>query len=125
MAAPKGGNKGSFKKGQVNNPKGRPALPEEIKEISRQTKPEIIAAYWKFSRMTKSELSATESGSLTLLELGVKKVMENFSRNGKTDQIRHLWAECHGKPKESLDVNMPGAKRIIIENAGSGTDQTT
>lgn len=125
MAAPKGGNKGSFKKGQTTNPKGRPALPEVIKEMTRETKPDIIAAYYKFSRMTKAEEAALDQSSLTLLELGIKKALDTFAKTGRTDQVRHIWAECHGKPKESIDVTMPGAKRIIIENAGSGNNQTS
>jgi hypothetical protein len=114
-------NKGSFQKGNPGG--GRKRLPEDIRAISNSTKPQIITAYWKIASLPLDAVTKYKPDNI--LEAGILRCLAEFAKSGKTDQIRHLWAECHGKPKESLDVNMPGAKRIIIENAGSGTDQTS
>jgi hypothetical protein len=110
-----------FQKG--NQLGGRKPLPADIRAISNATKPQIIEAYWNIASLQIDAI--TKYKPKNILEAGILRCFVEFTKNGKTDQICRIWAECHGKPKESIDVTMPGAKRIIIENAGSGTDQTT
>jgi len=118
MPAPKGGNKGSFKKG--NGGGGRKPLPPEVREISNATKPAIIEAYWKISNLPVSEIQAFKPA--TLLEAGILRCLAAFAKDGKTDQISRIWAECHGKPKESIDLNQTGdmSVKVTIESAGTG-----
>jgi hypothetical protein len=93
-----------FKKGQSGNPGGRPALPDEIKAITRETKPQIIEAYYKLATMPFSDFKSYKP--ITAIEAGIQKCLKKFSTSGKTDQIRHIWAECHGKPKETIDAKV-------------------
>lgn len=112
MPAPKGGNKGSFKNG--NGGGGRKPLPPEVREISNATKPAIIEAYWKISNLPVSEIQAFKPA--TLLEAGILRCLAAFAKDGKTDQISRIWAECHGRPKESIDLNQTGHVVIHIDN---------
>ncbi len=102
MPAPKGGNSGSFKKG--NKSGGRPPLPAHIKEIIRGTKPQIIEAYWKIANMPLDKIKDYKPQNL--LEAGTLKCLMEFAKTGKTDYIYRLWAECHGRPKESIDFDV-------------------
>lgn len=111
MANKNPNKKTRFKDGNKGGP-GRTPLPEAIREISNHTKTDIINAYYRCSQMGLKE--AAQYQPITLLEAGIMKCFADFIHTGKTDQIRHIWAECHGKPKESVDVNMPGVKRFEI-----------
>lgn len=104
--------KTAFKKGQSGNPGGRPALPEEIKKITRETKPQIIAAYYKLAVMPVDAFREYQPD--TMIEAGIKKCIREFAKTGKADQIRHVWAECHGKPKETIDLFTPEGIDITI-----------
>lgn len=90
-----------FQKGNKHG--GRPQLPDEIKSITRDTKPQVIAAYWKISNLTPAQ--ADKYKPTNYIESGILKTLKEFARTGKTDNIRHLWAECHGKPRESVDIS--------------------
>ena len=97
-----------FKKGEG----GKKPLPEVIRQKSAETKPQIIDAYHTIAQLTPEEKNTYQPR--TLIEEGILKCVKDFTKTGKTTEIRHIWAECHGKPKESVDVNMPGVKRFEI-----------
>jgi hypothetical protein len=101
----------SFKKGNVPISPGRPKLPEEIKAISRETKPHIIAAYYKLSTMPIEDVKQYVPENM--IEAGIARCLADFATSGRTDHIRHIWAECHGKPVESVDANISLDKIII------------
>ena len=102
-------NPNPLNKFQPGNPGGgRPKLPEEIKEIRSSTKIDILCGYYKIAQMTLEQ--AKEYKPENLLEAGIMKCFSDFIHTGKTDQIRHVWAECHGKPKESIDITTDGEK---------------
>ena len=89
----------NFKKGEG----GRKPLPPEIKVIANQTKPAIIEAYWKIINIHPDNIGDFKPE--TLLETGILRTVIDFVKTGKVDQIRHIWAECHGKPKESMELS--------------------
>jgi hypothetical protein len=107
---------GSFKPGNKGGP-GKPKLPEEIRQIALHTKQDIIDAYFHLSRLTPEQ--AGKYKPKTILEEGIIKCFNDFSKTGRTDQMRHLWAECHGKPKESVDLNIPNLPVSIYINGVS------
>ena len=100
-----------FQKGESGNPGGRPKTPEEIKLIRSYTKNDIALAYYKFAQMKISE--AEEYEPENLLEAGILKCFSDFIGTGKTDQIRHIWAEVHGKPRETVDLGISGGMKIV------------
>jgi hypothetical protein len=102
-----------FKEGQSGNPGGRPKLPPEIKEISKQTKPAIIEAYWKISNIDPKK--AQNFKPKTLLEAGILKCMADFIKTGKTSEVSRIWAECHGKPRESIELGGSILARVRYE----------
>jgi hypothetical protein len=104
-------SKTSFQKGHRAVSPGRPALPEIIKEKSRETKPQIIESYHRLAMMPYKDFKGYEP--LTAIDAGIKKCISNFVKTGKTAEIRHIWAECHGKPVESIDANI-SLDRIVI-----------
>lgn len=114
-------NQTSFKPGHQMG--GRPALPPVIKEISRETKPHIIAAYWKLANLPVDK--AVKYKPANMIEAGIRTCLVAFKETGKTDQIRHIWAECHGKPVESVDIQGNLETKIEIEfvNADSDTGE--
>jgi hypothetical protein len=105
-------NKGRFIKGAKGNPKGKPPLPDVIKDMTRETKPAIIEAYYKISNLSPEKVD--DYKPKTMLEKGILKTVKEFTRNGKTDQIRHIWAECHGKPKETQEHTGKIEKHITV-----------
>jgi len=107
-------HKGQFKAGKSGNPGGKKPLPEDIKIIANSTKPAIITAYHKLSNMRVSEADKYEPANL--LESGIKTCLQDFSKTGKTDQVRHIWAECHGKPKETSEITVPEGIQIVFSN---------
>lgn len=100
-----------FQKGESGNPGGRPKTPDEIKAIRGHTKNDIALAYYKFAQMKLNE--AEEYEPENLLEAGILKCFSDFIGTGKTDQIRHIWAEVHGKPTESIDLGISGGMKIV------------
>jgi hypothetical protein len=106
----------SFKPGQCGNPNGRPKLPPEVREIKLHTKADIIQAYYKISMMPEKE--AKEYIAATVLEAGILKCFDDFVRTGRTDQVKHLWAECHGKPSESVSVDIHSGLSDILNDLG-------
>jgi hypothetical protein len=114
-------HKGSFKPGNKGGP-GKPKLPEEIRLIATHTKQDIIDAYFRLSRLTPAQ--AGKYKAKTVLEMGILKCFHDFTRTGRTDQMRHLWAECHGKPKESVELNIPNIPVSIYINGIAPTTDT-
>ena len=104
--------KGRFAKGSNGSSPGRPKLPDVIKDMTRETKPAIIEAYYKISNLSPEK--ADHYHPKTLLEKGILKTVKEFAQKGKTDQIRHIWAECHGKPKETQEHTGKIEKNITV-----------
>lgn len=92
--------------------KGRPPLDPEIKEIASNTKLDISRAYFKISKM--SILQAEKYKPETILEAGMLKVFENFIRKGYVDQMCRIWAEVHGKPRETFELTGNNGGPLIV-----------
>lgn len=116
-------NKGSFQPGHKSTG-GRVPLPDICKVKARETKPQIILSYSELASMTPAKLKAHKPR--TAIEAGIQTCLLAFIDSGKTDQIRHIWAECHGKPVESVDIQGNIETKIEIEfvNADSNSSET-
>jgi hypothetical protein len=97
-------HKGQFKSGVSGNPGGRKPLPEDVKAIATSTKPQLIRTYWKFANMSLSEVKNYKPENL--IESGILNCLKIFAASGSTDQIKYIWAECHGKPRETIDATI-------------------
>ncbi len=106
-------NRTSFKKGNPGGP-GRKKLPPEIRELSAQTKPAIIEAYFYLSTMSIDRVQTYKPK--TMLEAGIMKCLLDFMRTGRTAEISRIWAECHGRPKESVELEIPNIPVSITIN---------
>lgn len=107
-------NKTSFKKGNPGG--GRKPLPKEIRELSAKTKPAIIAAYWKLSNMNLTQIEALDPGKMTMIEAIIARCLVRAYKSGQTGELSRIWAECHGKPKESVELEIPNIPVSITIN---------
>lgn len=101
-----------FKPGETGNPGGRPKLPDDVRAIRASTKEDIIRAYYTFASMSIDE--ANEYKPRNLLEAGVLRCFSDFITTGKTDQIRHIWAEVHGKPAQAFELSGADGKELNL-----------
>lgn len=109
-------NKTSFKRGNPGGP-GRKPLPPEIRALSNQTKPAIIDAYYRLSTMSLAAVQVYKPQNI--LEAGILKCLADFAKSGRTSEVSRIWAECHGKPKETVDMLIPNLPVSIYINGVS------
>jgi len=96
---------------------GRKALPEEIRVMAGELKPEFIRAYCKLSQLSFTEAKQYKPEST--IEAGILKCLLNFAQTGRTDQIYKIWDQTHGKPKESIDISSGNdIHKVIVKFVG-------
>jgi len=119
MPAPKGGNKGSFKKG--NSGGGRKPLPDDIKEARTLSYNDMCRTVIKVRKMTFLEIKEVKDG----IEKGTKKVMDMpigefvimTAYAGRDYQAIKIYEDrLWGKAQESIDLGMKegGTIQLVI-----------
>lgn len=105
----------TFKKGESGNPSGRPKLPEDILEMRKASKENLIRAYYKYSTADPNNLPVPEN----LLEQGVMSAFKEFGKKkggGKNNNMDILWDRIMGKSEAKLELktDFPPASNIPI-----------
>jgi hypothetical protein len=96
--------KPGLKKGATNNPKGRPALPDDVNAMRRMSKEDVIRAYWKYATCPTDNIPKPE----TLVEKGICKLVEDFADDGEIYSMSQLWDRVMGKAEAPIDITSGG-----------------
>jgi hypothetical protein len=111
MAAPKGGNKGSFKKGKSGNPAGKKPLPPDIREAKNFILEDIIKSVYNARSMTVSEANS----NLSTMKLGERAIISAYLLLDYQG-IKIFEDRVLGKPKETAEITMPEGIQIVFSN---------
>ena len=80
------------------NPSGRPKLPDDIRAIRQASTEQIARAYNKFAYLDIQQINLVKPENL--LESGILRALVDFAQKGNPENIRHIWDQVHGKPKQ-------------------------
>ena len=96
-----------FKKGQSGNPKGRPPMPEDLRQIKKLSPALIRNIIAKLSRMSRIELEKHIKQSTTpMLEATIGNVYHKALVNGDYMRMNFLLDRTIGKVKDEIDMNL-------------------
>lgn len=96
-----------FVKGVSGNPKGRPPLPGDLKEIKKMSPALVSAVISKFSSMPENDLAHyLKSPGTPMFELTIGSIYAKALREGDYMRLNFLLERCVGKVKEQIDVSL-------------------
>lgn len=95
---------GTFRPG--NKIAAASALPPEMKAVRNSTREELYTTFSKYMRLTRIEADKIDRDTLSLLELGVLKSLDEFSNGGDYNTIKYPLDQIIGRAKESIDVGL-------------------
>lgn len=90
-----------WKKGVSGNPKGRPAVPKNVKDVL----PDLQAIFAK--------VLSEKKGDMTLLEAGIRRTAQSWINAGNINAGKLLLAYAYGNPKEITEDTMDTNKMEI------------
>jgi hypothetical protein len=97
-----------FKPGQSGNPKGRPALPEDLRQAKALNKVELTRELNALIHMTKPELEAVlESPESTMIRRMAARVIQESDSAGDEKRLGFLLDRLVGKVKDELALELP------------------
>ena len=107
--------KKTWKKGQSGNLKGRPKLPDDIKEARTLNQIEFERTINKFLFESKRFLDELlESEQSTVFELMIAKMLQKAINEGDYQRINFLMDRIVGKAKETIDHNLKGVPDWVV-----------
>lgn len=96
----------NFQKGVVTNPKGRPRIPEDLKDAGRLTKPELERLMNKMLSMQPGELTKQlKSGELTCKEMLIGTIISKGIIHGDQHRLDFILNRLIGKVKEQVEYD--------------------
>ena len=94
-----------IQKGEVRNPKGRPALPPEAREVRKMTTEEIIIIGTKLFDLSIKELrKIARSQTLPVKEVALAKVLVQSIKYGDVKRLDTVFNRVVGKVKDVLEL---------------------
>ena len=94
-----------FEPGKSGNPKGRPPLPDDVKEARKLTKIEFERIANKYIHMTRAELKvAAKEPEATAMDRMVIKIIVDAVKFGKIYNIEFLLDRLVGKVIEKREL---------------------
>lgn len=93
-----------FQKGNTHG-KGRPPVPEDVKEARKFNRREIELILTKFLQMTPIQLEAVKTNpQSTAMELFIHSIVVNGINKGDPTRLDFLLTQILGKLKENVSV---------------------
>lgn len=110
-----------FKPGTVNNPKGRPKVPEDIKESKKLNQYELELIMNRLLNLKPAELAAEiKSGELSMKEITVANVIQKAAALADHHRLEFILNRIIGKVKEQVEINShPNLTAIEISKDGN------
>lgn len=109
MAGKKGAkhsNKTTFKKGVVTNPKGRPPLPPEVRQLNALTTSKYQTVVNKFFHLPISELRKLKTDeNLSGLEHAVLSILVGAISKGDDKRLESLLNRTVGKVADKVEIS--------------------
>jgi hypothetical protein len=97
-----------FTKGQVTNPKGRPKIPDDVKQARKLTTLQLITTFNKLIYMTDTDLKAHYQDSKTpVFERIVCKVLHLAEMKGDHYRLDFVLDRLIGKVTDKVEVKVP------------------
>jgi single-stranded DNA-specific DHH superfamily exonuclease len=94
-----------FKPGESGNPKGRPALPGDVREARRLTRIEFEKTINRFLFMTLDQITEhLNDPATTALDQLVGRIVANAIRNGDHLRSEFLLSRTIGKAADAADL---------------------
>lgn len=111
-----------FVKGVVTNPKGRPKVSSQLKEIKQLNATRLAELLNEFINMDKEALIAkSKDPSTTVFELIICSILKNAYDKGDQQRINFILDRLVGKVKDQVEHTSDGFK-IILEDYLSKKD---
>jgi len=111
-----------FVKGVVTNPKGRPKVSSQLKEIKQLNATRLAELLNEFINMDKEALIAkSKDPSTTVFELIICSILKNAYDKGDQQRINFILDRLVGKVKDQVEHTGDGFK-IILEDYLSKKD---
>jgi len=111
-----------FVKGVVTNPKGRPKVSSQLKEIKQLNATRLAELLNEFINMDKEALIAkSKNPSTTVFELIICSILKNAYDKGDQQRINFILDRLVGKVKDQVEHSGDGFK-IILEDYLSKKD---
>ena len=95
-----------FKKGKSGNPRGRPPMPQELKEVVSMSPQKLKALIFKFMHMNRGELKrVAEDPNSTLVDCTIASIVNKAMAEGDYTRLNFLLDRSIGKVKDELSIN--------------------
>ena len=105
----------NWKKGQSGNPKGRPKLPDEIKEARRISVEKIIEMFSKYLLMTEAEFKKVDRTNLTLLEVWFLKNIDTAMQECNHTVFDKILDRIIGRSFMGVKIELPSIGAVTPE----------
>ena len=105
----------NWRKGQSGNPKGRPKLPDEIKEARKLSVEKIIEMFSKYLLMTEAEFKKVDRTNLTLLEVWFLKNIDAAMKEGNHAVFDKILDRIIGRSFMGVKIELPSEGAITPE----------
>lgn len=105
----------NWPKGQSGNPKGRPKLPDEIKEARKLSVKKIIEMFSKYLLMTEAEFEKVDRTNLTLLEVWFLKNIDTAMQKGNHAVFDKILDRIIGRSFMGVKIELPHEGAITPE----------
>ena len=103
-----------FKKGEVNNPKGRPRLPAHVKEARKLNKVKFEEILQKYvTHNLKGLKDALNDPDTPAIELAVVKILHESIKTGDQRRLEFILDRLIGKVKE--EVKFEGQVHSVLD----------
>lgn len=115
-----GSKKTRIKPGQVLNPKGRPRVPDDLKEARAMRAHDFEAAIYKHLDKTADEIKEALISHFTpATDLVVLKILAEAISKGDHQRLDFLLNRTIGKVKEQIDHNVNMKPSILVKTDGT------
>lgn len=104
-----------FKKGEINNPHGRPTLPPEVQKIRQMTSDTVKKIGEFILDQDREKLQAiVDDKKSKIIEVWLAKAALKGISKGDLTSLETILIRVIGRPKETLEIIAP--KPFIIQN---------
>jgi hypothetical protein len=111
----------AWKKGQSGNPKGRPKIRQDLKNVKVMTNTEVSALLWRLMSKTTEELRLmVEDPETPAMELMVARIIDKGLLEGDPQRLNFLLDRTIGKVIDKREVEVtPVVYKTRIEKDGT------